>query len=139
MKKRLKIDLYIARVTAIVLLVITGISAMGGGAMLVIDPTGGLLGFDPLTLADTFFRDFRVPGLILLLLIGVLNMFVAGFTINKAKSYSTLILVQGCMLTGWILVQLYVLPQTHFLQLVFGSIGIMLMLLGSLLGSRRAL
>jgi uncharacterized membrane protein len=72
-------------------------------------------------------------------LIGVLNMFVAGLTVNKAKSYPTLILLQGCILTGWILIQLYLLPQTHFLQLIFGSIGIMLMLLGSLLGSRRAL
>lgn len=139
MKKRLKIDLYIARVTAIALLVITGISAMGGGAVLVIDPTGRLLGFDSLTLADTFFPDFRIPGLVLLVLIGVLNMFVAGLTVNKAKSYPTLILLQGCILTGWILIQLYILPQTHFLQLIFGLIGIMLMLLGSLLGSRRAL
>lgn len=139
MKKRLKIDLYIARVTAIALLVITGISAMGGGAVLMIDPTGRFLGFDSLTLADTFFQDFRIPGLVLLVLIGVLNMFVAGLTVNKAKSYPTLILLQGCILTGWILIQLYLLPQTHFLQLIFGSIGIMLMLLGSLLGSRRAL
>jgi uncharacterized membrane protein len=105
----------------------------------VIDPTGRLLGFDSLTLADTFFPDFRIPGLVLLVLIGVLNMFVAGLTVNKAKSYPTLILLQGCILTGWILIQLYLLPQTHFLQLIFGSIGIMLMLLGSLLGSRRAL
>ncbi|MFM8914376.1 MAG: hypothetical protein ACKOE6_15880 [Flammeovirgaceae bacterium] len=139
MKKGLKVDVYIARVTAIALLVITGVSALGGGAMLVLDPTGALLGFGPLDLAGTFFPDFRVPGLILLLLIGVFNLLVAGLAVNKANSYPTLILLQGGILTGWILAQVYLLPVTHFLQLVFGSIGLMLMLLGSLLGSRRAL
>lgn len=127
-----------ARVFAIVLLTITGISAMGGGAMLVIDPTGALLGFDRVGLAETFFVDFRLPGLILLLLIGVLNLVVAGMVVNKAGHYPTLVFLQGAILTGWILVQLYVLPATHFLQLVFAVIGVMLMLLGSLLGSSRA-
>lgn len=112
---------------------------MLGGSVLVIDPSGSLLGFEKDGLAGTVFTDFQLPGLILLSLIGVLNLVVAGLTINKAKPYPTLIFLQGAILFGWILVQVYLLPASHFLQAVFGLVGVMLMLLSSLLGSKRVL
>ncbi len=139
MKSKINIDIYIARVAAIGLLTATGVSALGGGAALVVDPTGALLGFDQSGLSGTYFTDFRLPGLMLLVLIGVFNLLVAGLTVNKVKFHATLIFLQGCILTGWVLVQVYLLPVTHLLQLVFGFAGLMLMMLGSLLGSRRAL
>jgi len=68
---------------------------------------------------------------------GVLSLVAAGFAIAKAEAYPTIILLQGAILTGWTLIQVYLLPDTHPLQLVFAVLGIMLMLYGSFLRSRR--
>jgi hypothetical protein len=83
------------------------------------------------------FPDYKMPGLLLLVLVGVLSLVAAGFAIAIAEAYPTIILLQGAILTGWTLIQVYLLPDTHQFQLVFAVLGIMLMLYGSFLRSRR--
>ena len=57
----------------------------------------------------------------------------------KNPYFATFIFIQGALLTGWILVQVYLLPETHVLQLIYFFVGILLMLLGNLQKSKRAL
>lgn len=129
--------MYLARLIAIILLIVTGLCACVGGAMLLIDPSGRSLGLgDPSQLTISF-PDYRLPGLVLLVLVGALSLVAAILSIVKVKAYATIILLQGAILTGWIMVQVYLLPDTHLLQLVFAALGIMLMLYGSFLRSRR--
>ncbi len=60
--------------STVFLLLLVGFQALSGlfgGGILVLDPTGGLLGM-PLSVLDrTPFSDFLVPGLILLLVLGI--------------------------------------------------------------------
>jgi len=129
--------MYWARLIAIVLLIFTGLCACVGGAMLLTDPSGSSLGLGDPSQMTIAFPDYRLPGLLLLVLVGVLSLVAAGFSIAKAEAYPTIILLQGAILTGWTLIQVYLLPDTHPLQLVFAVLGIMLMLYGSFLRSRR--
>lgn len=131
--------MYIARLSSILLLTFIGLSACLGGAVLLIDPSGRLLQLNVAGLADTIFLDYRGPGFILFFTIGLLNLVAAGFVINKANIYPTLIFLQGAILVGWIMAEVYLLPQTHYLQLIYAIFGLMLMLLGSLLHTRRIL
>ena len=48
----------------------TGAAALGGGMLLVAAPGGSLLRADPAALAGTPFTDWRVPGLLLTVLVG---------------------------------------------------------------------
>lgn len=129
--------LIIVRTMAIILLGVVGITAMFGGAALVIDPTGASMKLNPDGLAGTMFDDYRAPGIILFLAIGVLSTSVALLIVGNYKNYPILVFYQGVILTGWIMAQIYLLPETHFLQAVYGIFGIMLMLLGSYLLLKR--
>jgi membrane-bound ClpP family serine protease len=104
-----------------------------GGAALIIDPSGQSIGLKVEELTATMFSDYQVPGVILFLAIGVLGTSAAILTAVNHKYYSALIFYQGLILTGWILVQVYLLPTTHFLQAVFGLLGIILLMTGSYL------
>jgi hypothetical protein len=129
--------MYWARLIAIILLILTGLCACVGGTMLLTDPSGRSLGLGDPSQMTIPFPDYRLPGVVLLVLVGALSLVAAGLSIAKAKAYPTIILLQGAILTGWIMVQVYLLPDTHLLQLVFAVFGIMLMLYGSFLRSRR--
>lgn len=129
--------MYWARLVAIILLIVTGLCACVGGTILLTDPSGSSLGLGDPSQMTIPFPDYRLPGLLLLVLVGVLSLVAAGFSIAKAEAYPTIILLQGAILTGWTLIQVYLLPDTHPLQLVFAVLGITLMLYGSFLRSRR--
>lgn len=128
-----KYPLMIARVASLILLAVVGITSMLGGAALIIDPSGQSMSLNVEVLAGTMFTDYRAPGIILFLAIGVLSSSVAVLTAGNFKSYPILIFYQGVILTGWIMAQIYLLPETHFMQVVYGIFGIMLMLSGSYL------
>jgi len=124
---------------SIILLLVVGFSAGGGGAALVIDPSGKTIGLPAEGLRDTMFDDFQLPGLILLFAVGMLSLLASVFTMLKHPIYPTLVFCQGAILAGWILVQVYLLPESHYLQLVYFIIGLLLMLLGNFQKSKRAL
>lgn len=54
-----------------------GIGAVAGGALLVIEPHGSLLGMDPAWLDGSPFRSYFIPGLVLFTLNGLLPLFTA--------------------------------------------------------------
>ncbi|MFZ4545624.1 MAG: hypothetical protein ACOYOA_16355 [Saprospiraceae bacterium] len=71
----------------IALLLFLGISAMGGGAMLIISPSGKLIGGLPLSiLAHSPFSDFLVPGIILFSVLGLVPCLTSIALIKKTKS-----------------------------------------------------
>jgi hypothetical protein len=66
-----------AVVTLVALLVFHGLGAVGGGAFLVADPTGGAIGWDTSLLERTPFSTFLWPGLILGVGLGVSGLVLA--------------------------------------------------------------
>lgn len=123
----------LARAVTIVLLFVLGIPALFGGAALIINPSGHSLGMDTVALTGTVFSDYLLPGVILFLALGVLGTSAAILTLGKYKYYPLLVLYQGVVLTIWIMVQIYMLPEMHLLQIVYGFIGLLLIMLGNYL------
>jgi hypothetical protein len=130
-KKSLKVTT--VRVISILLLLTLGISAMFGGAALIIDPTGSSLHLSINGLLGTFFTDYLLPGIILFLFLGVFGLSAAILTLANFKYYPLVIIYQGVTLTIWIMAQIYMLPQMHVLQFVYGCLGLLLIMLGNYL------
>ena len=129
----------------IVLLLLLGISALGGGAGLIIDPSGDALGMPVSLLAGSPFHDYLVPGVILFGLLGVcpaVVVFMLWFRPNWARMpraglhgawYAAMVL--GIALIVWILVQMTILR--FFLQPILLALGVGIIGVGMLPAVRR--
>lgn len=127
------------RIIAIVLMMITALNALAAGFSFIVDPSGNGLGMSPAYLRHSPFDDFFIPGLTLFIFNGVLNLFSAFVAIRKGKDYELLILFQGCILSGWIVIQLMMLQFFHVLHVIMGLTGASLIIIGILLFKRTRL
>lgn len=76
-----------ARNILISLLLFLGVSAIGGGLLLIISPSGKLLGGLPLSILEhSPFPDFLIPGVILFLILGLAPCFISFALLRKPKS-----------------------------------------------------
>jgi uncharacterized BrkB/YihY/UPF0761 family membrane protein len=112
-------------------LVFQGLSGLGGGLVLVIDPTGATIGLPLERLEGSPFQDFLVPGLVLLTLLGAGPLLVVvglrrGHPWSRAAALGI-----GAMLLVWLAVQILVVgyqPQPP-LQLLYGVVGMLILAL----------
>ena len=127
------------RITAIVLLILTGFNALAAGFSFMGDPSGSGMGMTTDYLEYSPFQNFFFPGLLLFTTIGVFSLIVAFLTIKDFFCYKLLLILQGCILTGWIFIQVLLVRDLNFLHIIFVSIGISLIFIGSLLKSQDGL
>jgi hypothetical protein len=126
---------------AIILMIFNGISAIIGGLMLILKPDGSSMGMPPdmITMfGNSPFRDFLIPGIILFIMNGISSFVASVPVIRRTKNYYLLVIYQGCVLTVWIAVQIYFIPTFHFLQITYGLMGIVMIILGVLVGKQKA-
>lgn len=121
------------RTLILVLLALESISAIAGGAMLMLDPSGGRIGLPLAFLKGTPFAHYFIPGLFLFLCNGVLGLITVVFTWKNAPIHPQLLFLQGSVLLGWLGIQLWLnpaffLPHLHlplflisFLCIGYGS------------------
>ncbi|MBE2255428.1 MAG: hypothetical protein IAE65_04445 [Ignavibacteria bacterium] len=115
---------------AITLLLINGISAMGGGILLVARPNGQILRLSTDLLAHSPFSDFLIPGLILIFFNGLSSLVLAIITIVNSKPSPYFIIAQGIFLTLWIIIQVLMIRTFDTLQIIFGLIGLIIIFCG---------
>ena len=125
------------RIVAIILLFITGLNALAAGYSFIVEPSGEGLGMNVGYLKHSPFSNFLIPGLVLFVAIGMNSFVVAFIAILKKSYYSIFIQLQGCIITGWILIQILMLRMFHILHLVIFVIGIILILSGFLLPGKE--
>lgn len=87
-------------------------------------PTDWLSGYSP-------FSDFTVPGLILLVVIGVGGVLTAVVSVVDDRSGPFAALVYGAILIGWIVGELVFMTQTIVLTWVILATGVALIGLGA--------
>jgi hypothetical protein len=106
-------------------LVIEAISGIYGGLTLVLDPSGGLLQMPVSLLNRSLFTNFLIPGLILLVLIGLFPIiliysllvkpawhFMDTLNIHRSNYWAwTYTLYNSIILVSWINIQLMILNQ----------------------------
>ena len=123
----------IIRIIAIVLMLITGLNAVVAGILFIISPSGNMMGMTTDYLKYSPFTNFFIPGLVLFTVNGLLNFYTTYLTWKKLPKYALYIVAQGILLVGWIGVQVIMVKDFNMLHEVMGSIGLALMILGSVL------
>lgn len=106
------------------LLLIQGLGGLGGGIALVTDVMHMPLSY----LRGSPFPDYRVPGLILGLVLGVFPLIVLiAFWMRREWAWYGAFTV-GCGLMIWIVVEVAIIPY-NILQPLFGAVGVLIALL----------
>ena len=109
---------------------VTGVAGLAGGLVLAIAPDGSLLHADPAVLAGTPFPDWRWPGVLLAVLVGVGFLASAGWQWRGGWHACELSVVARA---GLVLFEAIELAMIGFqpLQLLFTLVGLTIIALGS--------
>jgi len=91
---------------AIVLEILLGIGAVGGGSLFILAPDGHLMGLPLKMLAGTPFHSFLVPGLLLFTFVGVGPILAAALTARLLAIGPLAALTVGVTLMTWITVEM---------------------------------
>jgi hypothetical protein len=120
-----------ARRGLIFLLLFQGGSAAIGGYVLVSDPSGAAIGLPSELLQGSVFRDYLVPGLVLLIVLGAGPLLVAYGVWTRRRWASLASFFVGCALVVWIGAEILVVGfhADPPLELVYGLIGLAIVLL----------
>jgi len=110
--------------------VMTAIGAIPAGYAYVSDPLGASMGVTVDLLAKSPFKDFLIPGLFLLIVNGLCNLVAAVFSILNKPVAGKIGLFLGFVLAVWIVIQVYWIGLSSFLQPLFFFVGLFEMALG---------
>ena len=122
----------IDRVLIVTVTALVGLVAITAGWTMVTSGTvdGYRLPADWLS-SHALFSDYLVPGLILLLMIGVGGVLTAAVNVADGRLGSIAALAYGLILVGWILGELWFLTQTMVLTWVILATGALLAAVGA--------
>jgi len=107
-----------------------GIGGIASGLMFIIAPDGSLMGFSTEVLIDAPFKDYLIPGILLLVIIGIGHIFAAILSFNKNRFSHFFDVVIGSAMAIWIIVQLAIIGYESFLQPLILTIAIIEILIG---------
>lgn len=120
------------RIISVILLIFNSVSALGGGAVLIADPSGGLLQLPAEYLKDSIFANYLVPGVVLFIVLGIGSALAAFTAIKKKKKYYIDTITIGIVNLVWIAVELYTIREFDALQVVYGGLGFVFIVMGIL-------
>ncbi len=133
-------------------LVFQAIGAVGGGVVFLLDVDGGLMGMDTSTLEGTPVDTYLLPGLLLLIPLGLVPLYVAWALVRrpryqwiawlenltKTEAAWTGAVAVGVGLIVWIVVE-YLYIDYHWLQAMMGGTGVVILAMAALPSVRRFL
>lgn len=103
--------------------ILVGIGALGGGSMLILDPSGQSLGLPLEYLSGSVFGTYLIPGLVLAGIIGVGHIVGAGLSFKRSKASGPACLALGIILIVWMAVQVGVIGYRMWIQALFLGVG----------------
>jgi hypothetical protein len=118
------------RKISIFLLAFVGISALPSGIALLVDPSGRLLRMSTDLLANSPFKDFVVPGAVLMCVLGVGSFIVLSILVTRKRPAPELDLIAGTILMVWILFEMAFIERLHIFQFLYLTIALILVFLG---------
>jgi hypothetical protein len=121
------------RIVAIAVLAFLGLSGVVGAIPMIAHPAGEPWGMPQGLLQHSPFRSYLIPGLILLGCNGLLSLWVLCLTVKKHSGYGWWIAVQGCILAGWLSVEIAMLRMVVWPHYLYGLLALALMISGAAL------
>lgn len=118
------------KLLTLLVLGVIGLSALSAGYLFMKDPSGAVIGLTTAYLRNSPFNNYWVPGIVLFTMNGVMNVLAILSLLLKYKYYAQFILVQGLLLIGWIVIQIFMVRDFNFLHFFCLASGIWLMMAG---------
>jgi uncharacterized membrane protein len=107
-----------------------GLGALGGGFMLVKDPSGSALGVPLSLLEGSPFTDFLIPGIFLLVVNGIGSMIGAGLSFTRKRYAQDIAIVLGTILIAWIVIQVVIIRSFSWLHILYFILGVVELVFG---------
>ena len=118
------------RVVAIVALALLSIGAIMGAVLLIQNPVGSPMQISLSVLKHSPFYSFLIPGILLLVSQGLLPLVVMAIAIFSRRGYGLWIGFQGCVLFGWITIEVIMVREIVWLHYVYWGLGLLLIACG---------
>ena len=119
----------VARIALVVLQVLMGLAAVGGGLDLVLT-NGQLMRMPVELLRGSPFDSYLIPGLVLLA-VGIINLASAVAVLRRHRGGAPASVVVGIMWIGWFVVQLAVVGLLNWQQPVYFAVGLLIIALAA--------
>jgi len=120
----------VVRIIAIIALVYLGLSGTVGAIPLLLHPTGEPWRMPQSLLQYSPFHSYLIPGIILLVANGLLSLWVLWLVLRRRSGYGWWVAAQGCVLLGWIGVEVAMLRLAVWPHYLFGAIALVLVAAG---------
>jgi hypothetical protein len=120
----------IVRMVALVAVGFLALSAIWGAALLIGDPMGRPMEIPVSVLQHSPFHSFLVPGILLLVSSGLLGTVVFVLALVRARAYGWWVGFQGCVLFGWITIEVILLRTVVWLHYVYWGLALILIASG---------
>ena len=111
------------KTTLIILTSIVGVLATMIGVMMMAVPDGNIINSNVSILKTTSFRDFKIPGLILFLTVGISNLIAFFYLFVNHKSKFSWSISGGILLIIWIVAQFILIESSRWVDVIVITIG----------------
>jgi hypothetical protein len=114
-----------------------GIGGIAGGVPLVMDPSGAGLGLDLQVLAESPFSTYLIPGLVVLIINGLVPCVLGIAAIRQHRRSGELGIAYGMWLVVYMVAQVWWIGLIAGIQYLFFVIGFVILILGVLVRKSR--
>jgi hypothetical protein len=112
-----------------ILISFIAITATISGLLMISNPNGEIMNLSLNLLYQTPFKNFILPGILLTVLVGGVNLLAVFFNIQRNVNRYNWAIAGGVMISGWIIVQMILIQTVHWLHFLYLCIGIFIILL----------
>jgi hypothetical protein len=119
-----------ARIVALVALAFLGLSAIVGAIPMLLHPAGEPWSMPQSLLRYSPFHSYLIPGIILLVANGLLSLWVLWLTVRRHSCYGWWVAAQGCVLLGWLIVEMVLLRLVVWPHYLYGAVALTLVAAG---------
>ena len=116
-----------------------GLGGVAGGVGAVIDPSGAAMGISTEALKTGPFESFLIPGLFLLVIIGLANVAAAICAWRRIRIQAYLTGGLSVVMVGWIIIQVYMLWSINVLHVVYFFVGVIGLVWAGVLAAKEKL
>ena len=99
------------------------------GILMISKPNGEILNLPINLLEGTPFKDFLVPGLLLTIIVGGVNLLAVFYNIQRHPNRYNWAITGGIVIIGWIISQMLLIRTLHWLHFIYVGIGFLIILI----------
>lgn len=112
-----------------ILLSFISVTAILSGLMMISYPDGSALNLSPGLLEGTPFKNYMVPGILLVIFVGIINLLAVFYNMKRDPKRYTWALTGGIMICVWIITQMILIRSFQWLHIVYLAMGVVVILI----------